>query len=140
MALTGFSSRRHRHEVAGGPGTDGEGKQRGKDLAQRGVGCCATVATGACRKALPGEGALEQGEEVVGIGKFGGGIHRGAIATEIALVEFGIEAAKSGTQHHAEFAGAVEADAQVDRSVARRAGCSEPLSQCGEQVAQFALV
>jgi hypothetical protein len=136
LAPTGFSSRHCGSEARQRARGKGEGSRRRKRRAARLGWRCRRRGGLARRKALPGEGALEQGEEVVGIGEFGGGIHRGAVAAEIALVEFGIEPAQAGAQHHAEFAGAVEADAQVDCRCAG-AGSKSFKPQCGEQAAQF---
>ncbi len=61
-----------------------------------------------------GQRPPEPGKEVLGIRQFGNGVDRDAILPEVACVEFRIQSACSGTDHHAEFAGVVQSDPQFD--------------------------
>src|SRR5690606_33375814 len=59
---------------------------------------------------LPGKGTLEQTQEIRRVGELRGGIDRRTAARELAFVEFRLQSAEAGSDHHAELAGAVQRD------------------------------
>jgi hypothetical protein len=84
------------------------------------------------------QSALEEPQKILGIGQRRSGIHGGAVAAEVALVQFGFDAAEAGTDDHAELAGAVQTDAHLD--CAGRRGGIEGQAKAVEQRLQFARV
>ncbi len=129
----------------GGIGVAGRAGQREQGF-EAGLQCLVrqrqAVTPGDRRQPLPGQGALEQAQEVGRIGQFGGGVDRGAVLPEVAFVQIGIQPAHAGADDHAEFAGVVQADAQIDRR--RRRGPlrlrAEADAQCRQQGVQLRLV
>ena len=79
---------------------------------ERSVGERMAVALGNRNELLIGDRAPEQAEKILAVGQLDGGVDGGAIPSEIAFRQGGIQPTGSRADDHAEFARGVEADAQ----------------------------